>query len=191
MDALPNPCAEGDLLIEQILSGARGDLVVVHAGVVICGETAIVLPGPSHSGKTTLVCELLSCGADYSSDEYALIDAAGYVHPWPRGLMLRDSKMGRRAVLAADLGAKVRTSPARAGLMLFLEYRRGAGFETSPMTQSESLLGLLRNTPHALAGRPAILQPLASLARASQAFQGVRGDASDAAARLLAMARQG
>src|SRR5262249_53029615 len=58
--------------------------VFVHAGVVGYGGRAILLPGRSFSGKTTLVAELARAGAEYYSDEYAVLDSAGAVHAYPR-----------------------------------------------------------------------------------------------------------
>jgi len=48
--------------------------VFVHAGVVAWRGRAIVLPGYSRAGKSTLVAELLKLGATYYSDEYAVLD---------------------------------------------------------------------------------------------------------------------
>jgi len=50
--------------------------VFVHAGVVAVGGRAIVVPGRSGTGKTTLVRALVDAGATYFSDEYAVIDGA-------------------------------------------------------------------------------------------------------------------
>src|SRR5438552_15631793 len=63
--------------------------VFVHAGVVGWRGQAIVIPGPSLSGKTTLVVALVRAGATYYSDEYAVFDAQGRVHPYPRLLSIR------------------------------------------------------------------------------------------------------
>ena len=57
--------------------------VFVHAGVVGWKGHAIVIPGRSRSGKTTLVAELVKAGAEYYSDEFAVLDAEGRVHPFP------------------------------------------------------------------------------------------------------------
>src|SRR5262249_9105581 len=56
------------------------DFAVVHSGVVAHGGRAILLPGPTSTGKSTLVAELVRRGAAYFSDEYALLDAEGRVH---------------------------------------------------------------------------------------------------------------
>jgi serine kinase of HPr protein (carbohydrate metabolism regulator) len=56
----------------------------VHAGVVAWRGRAVLIPGASNAGKSTLVAELVRRGATYYSDEYAAIDAAGRVHPYAR-----------------------------------------------------------------------------------------------------------
>jgi hypothetical protein len=67
--------------------------VFVHAGVVGWGGQAIVIPGRSYTGKSTLVAALVRAGATYYSDEYAVLDAQGLVTPirecWPYGKMQR------------------------------------------------------------------------------------------------------
>jgi hypothetical protein len=168
---------------------ASPDLVRVHAGVVVHAGMAILLPGRSRSGKTTLVRELLARGAEYASDEFALADSTGLVHPFPRALMLRDANMEQHAVPPEWLGARVRKEPARAGIVLFLEYQPGAGFRASPLARSATVLGLLRNTPEVLSEKPATLEALLSLARAAEAFEGIRGEAAVAAESVLHLCR--
>src|SRR5690348_11129110 len=46
----------------------------VHAGVVGWRGGAILIPGRSHTGKSSLVAALLALGATYYSDEYAVLD---------------------------------------------------------------------------------------------------------------------
>ncbi|MDA8067374.1 MAG: hypothetical protein M0T77_01995, partial [Actinomycetota bacterium] len=79
-------CAELDLAIVMLHSQMRrfvgyhtDELVFVHAGVVAAGGAAIVLPGHSFAGKSTLVEALVRAGADFYSDEYAMFDADGRV----------------------------------------------------------------------------------------------------------------
>src|SRR5688572_30895391 len=67
---------------EQILEKLGADLqlyvaetakrrIFVHAGVVGWKGQAVVIPGRSFSGKSTLVSEMIRAGATYYSDEYA------------------------------------------------------------------------------------------------------------------------
>lgn len=94
------PIARGGALDEMLLAFesqlhlrvatlARTRLFV-HAGVVGCEGGAMVIPGRSHTGKSSLVAALLAHGAAYYSDEYAVLDDAGRVHPFPRTLHIRE-----------------------------------------------------------------------------------------------------
>ena len=69
----------------------------VHAGVVGWRGKAILIPGRSYSGKSTLVAALVAAGATYYSDEYAVLDERGRVHPYPKPLSLR-ADPERRAI---------------------------------------------------------------------------------------------
>src|SRR3954454_11400347 len=62
--------------------------IFVHAGVVALGDLAIVMPGPTFSGKTTLVTELIRAGALYYSDDLAAFDRDGLVHASPKPLSI-------------------------------------------------------------------------------------------------------
>ncbi len=55
--------------------------IFIHAGVVGWKGEALIFPAKSYSGKTTLVAELIKYGAEYYSDEYAVIDEKGIGPP--------------------------------------------------------------------------------------------------------------
>ena len=68
----------------ELLTAYRAqDCLFVHAGVVGWQGKAILIPGRSFSGKTTLVKALIEAGATYYSDEFAILDRQGLVHPYP------------------------------------------------------------------------------------------------------------
>ena len=54
-------------------------------------DRALLIPGATFTGKTTLVQALVQAGATYYSDEYAVLDDAGLVHPYPRPLSIRST----------------------------------------------------------------------------------------------------
>src|SRR4029077_6709070 len=82
------------------------DHLFVHAGVVGWDGGAIVMPGASFAGKTTLVQAWLGAGATYYSDEFAVLDRTGRVHPFTRPLSIRDrATASTRRVPVAALGA--------------------------------------------------------------------------------------
>jgi len=101
--------------------------IFVHAGVVAVDGRALVLPGPSFSGKTTLVAALVRAGATYLSDEFAVLDADGRVHPYPKPLSIRrHGGWAQTDVPAAALGAASRAARARSRCWR-TRFRRGAG----------------------------------------------------------------
>jgi hypothetical protein len=66
-------------------------LFFVHAGVVALDGRAIVLPGLSRAGKSTLVLALLERGAAFLSDELLVFDVERAVAvPFPRAIKIRD-----------------------------------------------------------------------------------------------------
>ena len=159
--------------------------VFVHAGVVAVGGRAIVVPWRSGTGKTTLVRALVDAGATYFSDEYAIIDRAGQVHPYPRRLSVR-VRGGRkeRHPVPRNRGR----SPVRIGLIVQTGYRPGARWEPAALSAGECVLALLSNTVPAR-DRPA--EVLATLVRASDGARGLRGDRGPAprtARALIALA---
>jgi hypothetical protein len=161
------------------------DLVPVHAGVVSWGDAAVLLPGVSHAGKSTLVAELLRRGCVYFSDEYALVDGAGRVHPYPRALMIRNAAGESRPALASAWNAGIGTAPAPARLVLTLHYSPDAAWAVERIGQSEMVLELLKNTPHCLAEARDLLSPFIRLAAGAACYSGVRGEASEAAGCIL------
>ena len=169
--------------VDEVMIQRLTGQAAVHAGVVAWRGSGILLPGSSGSGKTELVAELVRRGAEYFSDEYALVDADGLVHPYPRALMVRDGGGLQHPVLPARFAAQA----LPAGLILSIRYQAGATFQVERISHSEALLGLLRNTPHVLAEKPEIMAPLRAAADRAGSFVGTRGEAGDAAQRILEM----
>ena len=99
--------------------------VFVHAGVVGVSGKALVLPGTSGAGKTTLVQALLEAGATYYSDEYALLDVDGCVHPYPRALSVRTKGGQKVRVPVPPSVARTGTRPLPLGLVVLTEYFKG------------------------------------------------------------------
>jgi len=175
-------------LLDRRMVDRFSNVVAIHAGVAACGGSAILLPGPSHSGKSTLVAELVRRGCAYFSDEYALIDPMGLAHPYPRAMMLRNGEAAARPVLASEWNATVGCGPAPVALVLALEYAPGATWNIRRVPQSEMLLTLLKNTPHSVSESRDLVAPLLRTSKGAACFAGVRGEAGDAAGRIMALA---
>jgi hypothetical protein len=174
--------------LDEAMVRCQADVAVIHGGVVAHGGRAILMPGPTHAGKSTLVAELVRRGTPYFSDEYALIDADGRVHPYPRPLLLRDGSGYDQPRLATELGGTVAHEPLPVGLIVGLRYALDASLFTEAMSQAEGVLLLLRNTPQALADQPWILTPLERAVGDAACYAGLRGEAQATAAAILELA---
>jgi hypothetical protein len=162
------------------------DHVFVHAGVVGVGECAIVLPGRSFAGKTTLVAALVQAGAEYWSDEYAVLDADGLVHPYPKPLSVRiNATRVTEERPIESLGGRAGDRPLPVALIAFTNYRPGAAWALRPCTAGQGAVKLLE---HSVAARSRPEQVLAAVRRAATdavILEGDRGDADEAASALL------
>ena len=162
------------------------DHVFVHAGVVGIGERAIVLPGRSFAGKTTLVAALVQAGAEYWSDEYAVLDADGLVHPYPKPLSVRiNATRATEERPIESLGGRAGDRPLPVALIAFTSYRPGVAWAVRPCTAGEGAVKLLE---HSVAARSRPEQVLAAVRRAATeavVLEGDRGDADEAAGALL------
>ena len=174
-------------LRQAVATHARGR-TFVHAGAVGWRGRAILVPGRSRSGKTTLVAELVRAGAEYLSDEFAVLDACGRVHPFAKRLSFRgEGGCDRHARQAAveEIGGRVARGPLPVGLVAVTEYQPGAAWSPAPLTPGQALLELLAHTV------PARLRPGASLEALGRAvvgaalLKGPRGEAADTARWLL------
>jgi hypothetical protein len=174
---------------EAVVRSLRG-FYAVHAGVVQIGDEAILIPGVTHAGKSSLVAALLQRGAIYFSDEYALLDAEGRVHPYPRPLLVRSGTPHQAPKLAEDYGAPTGMKPARLGWILALAYSPQEGWRLEPVPQSAGVMLLLRNTPHVLAETPEMIEAFRSAAAGARCCQGSRGDAAEAAGEILRLVRE-
>src|SRR5258708_27076415 len=161
--------------------------VFVHAGVVGWNGRAIVIPGLSHAGKTTLVHQLVCAGATYYSDEYAVLDARGRVHPYPRPLGMRSPGSSEsRKVPAEEIGATVGTKPLRIGLVVSTSFKKGARFRPCELSRGQGVLELLANTVSARTQPRLALEALPKALESAQVLKGVRGEASEIVESILA-----
>jgi hypothetical protein len=132
----------------ELLTAYRAqDCLFVHAGVVGWQERAIVIPGRSFSGKTTLVKALMEAGATYYSDEFAILDRQGLVHPYPLPLALRgeDGQTGRKTPVE-ELGGQPGSAPLPIGLVVVTQYQAGARWQPQLLSAGQALLALMDNT---------------------------------------------
>jgi len=160
--------------------------VFVHAGVVEHRGRAIVIPGSSMAGKSTLVSELIKKGATYYSDEYAVLDEKGLVYPFPKPVSLRTQGSFEAIDYDVDLfGATTGVKPVPIGLVVIARYSAGARWRPRTLTQAQGVLALLS---HSIAARRDPRRVMSSLRRAlasALVIKGMRGEASGLAEHLL------
>ena len=151
--------------------------VFVHAGVVGWNGRAIVIPGRSWSGKSTLVERLVKAGGTYYSDEFAVLDDRGRVHPYPIPLATRKGSRGhatfRKPVEA--FGGEVGRKPLPVGLVIVTRYRRGARWRPRQLTGGKALLELLNHTIPARRRPRRVLDVLSTVVAQATTLKGVRG----------------
>ncbi|HXK10120.1 MAG TPA: hypothetical protein VMT70_10775 [Vicinamibacteria bacterium] len=174
--------------MRQAIAAGAARRTFVHAGVVGWKGRAIVLPGRSRSGKTTLVAELVKAGALYLSDEFAVLDGRGRVHPFAKPLSIRGPggcDLHARARRVEEMGGRSATRPLPVGLVVLAEHRPGARWRPERLSPGRAVLEMLAHTV------PARLRPAASLAALERAvigatvLKGERGEARDLVAHLL------
>lgn len=121
--------------------------VFLHAGVVGWNGEAIIIPGNSHDGKTTLVKELVKIGAEYYSDEYAVLDENGFVHPFPKTLSVRGiiDDYSQKEIKAEEFG-QTGIEPIPVGLVLITKYEKSAKFKPEKLSKGKAILEILPHT---------------------------------------------
>lgn len=160
--------------------------IFVHAGVVGWRGKAIIIPGRSFTGKTTLVAELVKRGATYYSDEYAVLDARGCVHPYTRPLAMREGEGGKqRSVDVESLGGRAGVKPLPVGLIIVSEYKAGARWRPRRLSAGQGALALLANTVPARKRPEAAFATLKQVVPQAQILKSARGEAHEVVDSIL------
>ena len=164
--------------------------VFLHAGVVAWKGKAIILPGSSFSGKTSMVAALIKKGALYYSDEYAVLDENGNVHPFPKMLSLRGIIDDFKQVdyTAESLGGKVGFEPIPVGMILLTEYDSACSltrFEPEVLSSGQAMLEIIAQTIPIRNNPAFVLQVLNKLVNRVIIAKTKRGEAEKFADLLL------
>jgi hypothetical protein len=160
--------------------------IFVHAGAVAHRGVAIVMPGASHAGKTTLVAALVRAGAVYYSDEFAPLGDDGFVHPFAKPLSLRNDRFVQIDQHVDSLGGVAGERPVPVGAVVVTHYQAGAAWRPRRLTSGEAALALLS---HAVPAQRRPAQTLRTISRSIEratVIEGARGEADAVAPLLLA-----
>jgi hypothetical protein len=171
--------------IHQYVAASAEAAVFVHAGVVGWRGRAVVIPGPSHSGKSTLVAALVSEGATYYSDEFAVIDLQGRVHAFPREIRLRPDILRQRVATAPKLGDSGPLDSLALGWVWNIRHNPAGTWQPMELTPGRTLLALLENTVAVRRQSELTIKTLKSALDRAIGFQAERADAASAARAIL------
>jgi hypothetical protein len=141
------------------------DEVLVHAAVATLHGRAVLFPGESGAGKTTLAASLALSGWGYLSDEVAPLDRDGLVHAYPRPLALEQGSWALvpdalerwpadvpamvadlRFVLPATLTSAAAAAPAPVAAIVFPLVAAGEATRLEPLPRAEALERVVRST---------------------------------------------
>lgn len=180
-----------ELHAERLAAELAPDAVFVHAGAVSRRGRGILLPGHSGTGKTTLVAALVAAGADYYSDEFAVLDRGGRLLPYARAPRPKDDAP---EFSPGRLPARVGQDPVPVSMVYLGRYVSNSdvsasGFQPTELTPGQAVIETLRHAPAGRARPGDVLDTLQWAVSGSMLWQGTRGDAIAAADQILQLLR--
>jgi hypothetical protein len=164
------------------------DRVFIHAGVVEWKGRGVIIPASSFRGKTTLTAELVRRGAVYYSDEYAILDADGYVHPFPKKLSIRgETDIYRQVDHAVEsIGGTAGDRRVPIGMFLITKYKAGAKWNPKALSSAKGLMEIIKHTLPIRRDPHFTLAVLQRAAARAAIVKTPRGEAGETADRILA-----
>jgi hypothetical protein len=165
------------------------DAVFVHAGAVAVDGRGIVLPGPSGAGKSTLTEALVRRGAEYFSDEFAVIGDGGLLWPLPSWLSLR-LPGGDRFVDPATVGTVAR-EPVPVAVVALAVYEGDRPVAVEAFEGGGAVLAVLGHTLSLRTHPASTMRRVRELAERAQVVSMERGEVDAAIDRLLELAAGG
>jgi hypothetical protein len=166
--------------------------VFVRAGVVSHQRGALLLPGMGLTGKTTLVAELVREGTTYFSDEYAVIDEQGLVHPYPSLAFLDPHDEKSEDELDEHRRPTSGQEPLPIEALALTSYRPGAVWHPKRLSRGEAIVEVISHAVPAQE-RPehTMLTVTRALAHDPLAIASDRDEADSVASLLLAELNHG
>jgi hypothetical protein len=126
----------------------------------------------------------VQAGAVYFSDEYAVLDSEGNVHPYARPLSIRDGSATQERPVT-ELGGVAADHSAQVSAVVITRYRAATEWLPRRLSAGEGVLALLANTVPAQDRPRESLQALSRAVRGAMILEGDRGEARDVAPALL------
>ncbi len=160
--------------------------VFVHAGAVGWGKKAILLPGDNEVGKSTLTAAFIRAGATLFSDEFAVLDRRGLVHPYPLPLRLREEGGARsREVTVEELGGVPAKKPLPVGWILSLRFDSTGRGRLQNLSQGRGAMELLLHATQARSWPHRVMRVAGRAAEGAKVLKGRRGEADEMVRELV------
>jgi hypothetical protein len=150
-------------LLEEVVRSLVFELdsaVALHAGAVSWHKKAVLVAGPTHAGKTSLIAWLASNGFEYLSDELVVLTSDKQIEALGRPLIVKagsrdrvlDLPLGKTSP-SIDAGAnKVIMAPQEShdaepvlscGLIIFVQHSQDADLRIEPLSPAQAALRLM------------------------------------------------
>ena len=186
-----------DLLQEEVVHALIVEMasaVVLHSGAVSLHGRAILLAGPTGSGKSSLAAWCVDRGFQYLSDEViALVEGGTDVVGFPRAMVVKGEAAGKvEAMTACSAATTIRTAagtmvrpkperlagrlPQPCGLIIFPKFEPGIPLRVVPVTPAQAALRLMECNLNARNLRGQGFSEISALTRATPAFILYYGD---------------
>jgi hypothetical protein len=161
--------------------------VFIHAGVIAWKGKAVVMPGKSFHGKTSLTVALVKRGAVYYSDEYAILDAEGFVHPFPKMLSVRGEIDDYQQIdyPVEKFGGVAGTEKIRVGMVLVCEYKERSRWNPKILSPAQGIIETIMHTVPIRHNPQFALEVFNKLAGDAVFVKSKRGDVSKSADLIL------
>lgn len=161
--------------------------VFLHSGAVVWDNKAILFPGDSYSGKTSIVAEFIKQGAIYHSDDNAILDERGFNHPFPKTLSIRGiiDEHQQLEVSHKDLGALGGIEPFPVSAVVLTKFEVNAEWKPNVLSPGNGVMALLPHTISIRNNPKFSLQVLNKLTERAIITQSKRGEAENTVKCLL------
>jgi hypothetical protein len=145
----------------------------------------MVILGRALSGRATLIGALIEHGAEYYTDEYAVLDSNGLISPFPRRQPIEQNADARGIRKPQEPGEAARRAPLPIACIVVTDCQPGTVWHPRHLTPGEGVLALLSHSVAARHQPGFLLRTFRAAVRGAVTIAGPRGDASELASCLL------
>lgn len=172
--------------MDYLLGAYARDCAFLHSGIVLHEKQAILIPGLSHAGKSTLTAALVQIGAHYVSDDIAVLDRGGRAYFLSRAVNLRQDVAEMFDLPSAAHAECLHegTVPVKA-IMLLNYHKSESSLKLSPLSKGEAVLQLIANSMNGRQQPETVIHCCGAAVRQAICCQGVRGEAETVAPLIL------